>query len=68
MVLHSYFNQDTLSDAVIEAGDHTFKVHKLVLCAHSPVFRSAFVGKWKVSKFLRVTVSSSAWRYQHPLV
>ncbi|EXK76843.1 hypothetical protein FOQG_18428 [Fusarium oxysporum f. sp. raphani 54005] len=45
----SYYNQDTFSDAIVRCGEQKFKVHKLILSAHSPFFAKMLTGPWKES-------------------
>ncbi|KAK7177377.1 BTB/POZ domain-containing protein, partial [Paraphaeosphaeria sporulosa] len=45
----SYFNSPSLSDGVIQCEEEQFKIHKLVLCAQSKFFSTAFNGEWKES-------------------
>jgi len=55
--LKSYFNTDTFVDAVVVCGDHEFKVHRIVLSAHSNYFATELNGKWKESDERKVTIS-----------
>ncbi|RSL61090.1 hypothetical protein CEP53_005221 [Fusarium sp. AF-6] len=47
--LKDYFNQDTLSDLSVICDGQTFKVHRLILCAHSKYFFKQLNGPWKES-------------------
>ncbi|KAJ0128845.1 Uncharacterized protein HZ326_28060 [Fusarium oxysporum f. sp. albedinis] len=45
--LKTYFNDTTLSDAVIRCGGRDFAVHSLILFCHSQYFRKQLDGPWK---------------------
>ncbi|KND89229.1 Kelch repeat and BTB domain-containing protein 4 [Tolypocladium ophioglossoides CBS 100239] len=45
-----YFNQETYSDAVVRCNEQQFRVHRLVLSAHSEFFATMFSGAWKLQK------------------
>ncbi|KAM6516975.1 hypothetical protein FSOLCH5_007923 [Fusarium solani] len=47
--LKSYFNQSILSDLSVTCDGQTFKVHRLILCAHSKYFSKQLNGPWKES-------------------
>ncbi|KAH7117389.1 BTB/POZ protein [Dactylonectria macrodidyma] len=47
--LKNYFNHDTLSDAVVCYNGQEFKVHRLILSAHSKCFTKQLDGPWKES-------------------
>ncbi|KAI8664495.1 BTB domain-containing protein [Fusarium keratoplasticum] len=49
MASEPYFNQDTLSDLSVTCDGQTFKVHRLILCAHSKYFSKQLNGPWKES-------------------
>ncbi len=46
------YDDATFSDAIVRCGGKEFKVHKLVLAAHSKFFSKAFTGDWKVPSLL----------------
>ncbi|KAM0420461.1 hypothetical protein ACHAPT_011753 [Fusarium lateritium] len=48
--LKDYFNQDVLSDLDVTCDGQIFKVHQLILCAHSKYFAKQLNGPWKVIK------------------
>ncbi|KAF5615980.1 ARM repeat protein [Fusarium sp. NRRL 25303] len=47
--LKKYFNNTSLSDAVIKCGGRSFAVHSLVLFCHSEYFKKQLDGPWKES-------------------
>ncbi|KAI1042124.1 hypothetical protein LB505_007255, partial [Fusarium chuoi] len=47
--LKKYFNNTSLSDAVIKCGGRCFAVHSLVLFCHSGYFKKQLDGPWKES-------------------
>ncbi|KAF5601980.1 ARM repeat protein [Fusarium subglutinans] len=47
--LKKYFNNPSLSDAVIKCGGQDFAVHSLVLFCHSKYFKKQLDGPWKES-------------------
>lgn len=42
-----YFNSPVHSDITIVVGEQRFFAHKLILCAHSDVFKKMLEGDWK---------------------
>ncbi|KAH7019639.1 BTB/POZ protein [Ilyonectria destructans] len=52
----SYYNTDTLSDVVVACNDQEFKVHGVILSAHSKCFAKALNGNWKESSQRKIDV------------
>lgn len=50
----SYYNTDTFSDVVVACNDQEFKVHGVILSAHSKFFAKALNGNWKVWQVFEV--------------
>jgi speckle-type POZ protein len=47
--LEKYFNNKSLSDAVIRCQGREFAIHRLALCSHSEYFAKQLDGPWKES-------------------
>ena len=61
--LHDALEQSLLSDVTFIVGNETekrwtFKLHKLILSLHSPVFRTMFSGTYDTSKPIEITDTS----------
>ncbi|KAH8656436.1 BTB/POZ domain-containing protein [Ilyonectria robusta] len=50
----SYYNTGALSDVVVACDDQEFKVHGVILSAHSKYFATALNGNWKLRKEDRI--------------
>ncbi|KAK4443090.1 BTB/POZ protein, partial [Podospora aff. communis PSN243] len=40
------FSSGNMSDCTFKCGEHTWNLHKFVLCLNSEFFRAAFAGKF----------------------
>ncbi|KAK5991640.1 Speckle-type POZ-like-like protein [Cladobotryum mycophilum] len=47
--LKDYYNTDILSDAIVACDGQAFKVHRVILSAHSQYFAKQLNGNWKES-------------------
>ncbi|KAK7419798.1 hypothetical protein QQX98_003171 [Neonectria punicea] len=54
--LKDYYNTDTLSDVVVTCDGQEFKVHGVILSAHSKYFATALNGKWKESSEKKIEI------------
>ncbi|KAI8668585.1 hypothetical protein NCS57_00670100 [Fusarium keratoplasticum] len=54
--LKDYYNTDTLSDAVVVCNGQEFKVHRVILSAHSKYFATALNGNWKESSEKKIEI------------
>ncbi|KAJ2896216.1 hypothetical protein MKZ38_005745 [Zalerion maritima] len=57
-MVHLFSASTTIPDATVRCGEHEFRVHKVVLAAHSPVFRSMLTGDWKEAKEELVSIDN----------
>ncbi|KPM39352.1 hypothetical protein AK830_g7204 [Neonectria ditissima] len=55
--LKDYYNTDTLSDVIVVCSDQEFKVHGVILSAHSKYFAAALGGKWKESSEKKIAIT-----------
>ncbi|OBS22615.1 hypothetical protein FPOA_08951 [Fusarium poae] len=54
--LKEYYNTSDLSDAVITCEDKVFKIHRIVLSAHSKYFAKQLNGNWKETSERKVEI------------
>ncbi|KAH7141754.1 BTB/POZ protein [Dactylonectria macrodidyma] len=54
--LKEYYNADTLSDVIITCEGKEFKVHGVILSAHSKFFAKALDGNWKESSERKIDI------------
>ncbi|KAF4463285.1 btb poz [Fusarium albosuccineum] len=54
--LKAFFNTDIVSDLVVACEGREFKVHRLILCAHSKYFAKQLNGPWKESSEKLITI------------
>ncbi|KAK7419839.1 hypothetical protein QQZ08_010673 [Neonectria magnoliae] len=52
----SYYNTDVLSDVVVACDGQEFKVHGVILSAHSKYFATALNGSWKESSEKKIKI------------
>lgn len=52
----SYYNTGALSDVVVACDDQEFKVHGVILSAHSKYFATALNGNWKESSEKKIEI------------
>ncbi|KAM0492350.1 hypothetical protein ACHAP8_010037 [Fusarium lateritium] len=55
--LKGYYNTGELSDAVITWNTQVFKVHRIVLSAHSKYFAKALNGHWKETSERKIEIN-----------
>lgn len=46
--IRRFFNEKSLSDAVVQYRGQEYQIHKVIVAAQSPFFEKMFTGPWKV--------------------